>query len=336
MQSAPDHPASQVGWSGLPTCGDWVGSSAEAARIRGEIATASLSADPVVIVGEGGTGRRLAAELIHRSSHSGASPAEGFVPIETGSVPAGRLAPHLEAVVAGSSDNGSVPRARTLYLSGMDKDRLGDISSLVGSLGIRLIASTAPARRPPANGRRSTPPAMKFPGVTTIQIPPLRERKIDISPLALRFLTDACERCGVGPYGISGRMIAAYHDYDWPGNAAELQAVIESAVSTAALARFRGRVLPDSFCVFTFMTDRTGRSLREMLHNVEKNILEQTLFRVGGNQTQAARILQVNTTTLHEKLKRYGLLPVSGKRAVSSPPERIDTEQGELHRCQSS
>ena len=311
MQSAPDQSVSQTRWPGLPAGGDWVGSSAEAARIRGAIATASLSGDPVVIVGEGGTGRRLAAELIHRSSHPGVDSVDGFVPIEAGSVPAGKLAPHLQTVVADTGDTGNGPAARTLYLSGVDKDGLEDLNSLVQGLGVRLIASTAPPRRTPANGRRGTLPAITLPGVATIRIPPLRERKMDISPLALRFLTDACERCGVGPYGISGRMISAYHDYDWPGNAAELQAVIESAVSTAALARFRGRVLPDSFCVFTFVTDRTGRSLREMLHNVEKNILEQTLHRVGGNQTHAARVLQVNTTTLHEKLKRHGLLRAS-------------------------
>ena len=45
-----------------------------------------------------------------------------------------------------------------------------------------------------------------------------------------------------------------------------------------------------------------------MVRDVEKNILENTLHRVGGNQTHAARILQLNTTTLHEKLKRHGLL----------------------------
>ena len=154
----------------------------------------------------------------------------------------------------------------------------------------------------------------EFPGVITIEIPPLRERRMDISALALRFLTDACERAGVGPYGVSSRMIAAYHDYDWPGNVAELRSVIESAVSTAALARFRGRILPDSFCAISFNGDRTGRSLKEMMHDIEKNILENTLHRADGNQSHAARILQLNTTTLHEKLKRHGLL----RRAVRS------------------
>ncbi len=313
MQNGAHNPVSTTGWLGLPDCGDWVGSSAEAAGIRGQIATASLSAEPVVIVAEGGSGRRLAAELIHRSSPgSCANPAEGFLPIEAGSVPPGRLAPHLEAAAAGVHANGNGRRPRTLYLSGMDGDGIPSLGSLEERLGmpfpIRLVASTAPLRKAPGNGRRYAPATTTFPGVITIQIPPLRERKMDISALALRFLTDACERAGVGPYGLSKRMIAAYHDYDWPGNAAELRAVIESAVSTAALARFRGKVLPDSFCAISFNGDRTGRSLKEMLRDVEKNILERTLHRVSGNQAHAARILQLNTTTLHEKLKRHGLL----------------------------
>ena len=111
-------------------------------------------------------------------------------------------------------------------------------------------------------------------------------------------------------------MVAAYHDYDWPGNAAELRAVIESAVSTAALARFRGQILPDSFCAICFDGDRTGRSLKQMISDFEKNILEATLHRLGGNQTHAARILQLNTTTLHEKLKRHGLLSLRSPRTA--------------------
>ena len=308
MENTPNHAAGQDRWTGLLACGSWVGTSAAASRIRNRITAASQSSEPVVIVGEAGTGRRLAAELIHRASYSGPDPAEGFVLIETGSVPPGKLAAHLDVAAAGASGTGTAPTARTLYLSGLAPDRFEDVSALMGSPGIRYIASTAPPPKNPANGRRGALPAMNFPGATTLPIPPLRERKMDISALALQFLTGACQRAGVGPYGISSRMIAAYHDYDWPGNAAELRAVIESAVSTAALARYRGKVLPDSFCAISYHGDRTGRSLKELLRDVEKNILEQTLHRVDGNQTHAARILQVSTTTLHEKLKRHDLL----------------------------
>ena len=321
MLSTQDQPTREILWSGLPVCDEWVGSSEEATRIRGEIATVSLSADPVVIVAEAGTGRRLTAELIHRSTPgTGANATEGFLPVEVGSIPGEQLVPHLEAVAGGTREDGNRPGRRTLYLSGFDRGGLSDLRSLPEIPGIRFIASRAPPAKALPNARRKAPASAGVPGVTTIQIPPLRDRKTDISPLALRFLTDACRRCGVGPYGISSRMVAAYHDYDWPGNAAELRAVIESAVSTAALARFRGRILPDSFCATCFDGDRTGRSLKQMIGDFEKNILETTLHRLGGNQTHAARLLRLNTTTLHEKLKRHDLLSRTSKRHGRTTP----------------
>ena len=326
MLSIPDTSASQIDGSREPGSGDWVGNSAAAVRIRGEIATAALSDDPVLVEAEDGTGRRLAAELIHRLSR-GSPPgsAEDFLAIEGGGRPPEELGPHVEAVLDGLPGNGNGSGVRTLYLSGVKPNAIGRIARGAANNGaprrFRLIASTAPPSAAGNNGRTALPPITADPPPIVIRIPPLRERKMDISALALRFFADACGHAGVGPYGISSRMIAAYHDYDWPGNVVELRAVIESAVSTAALASFRGRVLPDSFCAIAFDGDRSGRSLKEMIRDMEKSILESTLHRVGGNQAHAARILQLKTTTLHEKLKRYGMLrPVRHRGAGSLRP----------------
>ena len=323
MPTDPGHPVSQPGWSGPPECRDWVGSSAAAARIRGEIATVALTASPVLIEGEKGSGRRFAAGLIHRLAPAGSGETtRGFVSIEVASVPAGGLAPHLASAIGRDDGNDNEVAPRTFYLSGIDRAEPADVNSLADALRTllpcKVVMSTAPAGQTTKNGRSSVLRNPDPPELTTIRIPPLRDRKMDISALALQFLTEACECAGVGPYGISSRMIAAYHDYDWPGNAAELRAVIDSAVSTAALARFRGRVLPDSFCTITFIGDRAGRPLKEIIREVEKNILENTLHRVGGNQARAARILQLNTTTLHEKLKRHGMLRPFRQRDAAS------------------
>lgn len=316
MQSIPDTSASQTNGSRQPGAGDWVGNSAAAVRVRGEIATAALSGDPVLVEAEDGTGRRWAAELIHRLS-PGSTPrsAEDFLAIEAGGRPPEELGPHVEAALEGPPGNGNGSRVRTLYLSGVEPNAIGRFASGTAGTGapprFRLIASTAPPAAAGGNGQTRRLPITADPPTIVIRIPPLRERKMDISALALRFFADACDHAGVGPYGISSRMIEAYHDYDWPGNVVELRAVIESAVSTAALAHFRGRVLPDSFCAIAFDGDRSGRSLKEMIRDMERSILESTLHRVGGNQAHAARILQLNTTTLHEKLKRYGMLRAS-------------------------
>lgn len=324
MQSIPDTSATQINGSRQPGHGDWVGSSAAAVRIRGEIATASLTADPVLVEAEDGTGRRLAAELIHRlGSGSTSGLAKDFLAIEAGGRPPEELGPHLEAALEGPLGNGNGSRVRTLYVSGVELNGIGRFPSAAAGVGarrrFRLIASAAP---PASAGGIRQPRRPAIPGgppTIIIRIPPLRDRKMDISALALRFFADACDHAKVGPYGISSRMIAAYHDYDWPGNVAELRAVIESAVSTAALARFRGRVLPDSFCAICFDGDRSGRSFKEMIQDVERSILENTLHRVGGNQAHAARILQLNTTTLHEKLKRHGMLRAFRQRDAASP-----------------
>ena len=323
MHSIPDTSARQTNGSRQPGSGDWVGNSAAAVRIRGEIATAALSGDPVLVEAEDGTGRRLAAELIHRlSSCSIPSSGEDFLAIEAGGRPPEELGQHLEAALEGPPGNTNGSRVRTLYLSGAERSAIGRFASAAAGAGapprFRLIASTAPPSAAGNNGRTALPPITADPPPLVIRIPPLRERKMDISTLALRFFADACGHAGVGPYGISSRMIAAYHDYDWPGNVVELRAVIESAVSTAALACFRGRVLPDSFCAIAFDGDRSGRSLKEMIRDMEKSILESTLHRVGGNQAHAARILQLKTTTLHEKLKRYGMLRVFRQRDAAS------------------
>ena len=324
MQSIPDPSAGQINGSRPPGTEDWVGNSAAAVRIRGEIATAALSGDPILVEAEDGTGRRLAAELIHRlgpGSTSGS--AREFLAIEAGGMSPEELGPHVQAALEGPLGNGNGSRVPTLYLSGVERDAIGRFASWAADAGascrFRLIASTAPLTTAGGNGQTRRPPVTAGPQAVVIRIPPLRERKMDISALALRFFADACDHAGVGPYGISSRMIAAYHDYDWPGNVVELRAVIESAVSTAALARFRGRVLPDSFCAIAFDGDRSGRSLKEMIRDMERSILESTLHRVGGNQAHAARILRLNTTTLHEKLKRYGMLRASRQRDSASP-----------------
>lgn len=325
MQSIPDTSASQIDGARQPRSGDWVGNSVAAVRIRGEIATAAFSDDPVLVEGEDGTGRRLAAELIHRLDTGSTSDSAGdFLAIEAGGRPPEELGPHVEAALEGPVGNGNGSRVRTLYLSGVERKAIARFVSRAAGVGeprrFRLIASTAPLSTAGGNGQTGRPPIPADPPpIIVIRIPPLRERKMDISPLALRFFADACDHAGVGPYGISSRMIAAYHDYDWPGNVAELRAVVESAVSTAALARFRGRVLPDSFCAIGFDGDRSGRSLKEMIRDMERSILKSTLHRVGGNQAHAARILQLNTTTLHEKLKRHGMLRAFRQRDSASP-----------------
>jgi DNA-binding NtrC family response regulator len=159
----------------------------------------------------------------------------------------------------------------------------------------------------------------------TIHVPPLRDRRGDVPVLIDHFLRRACERLGLQPLGIPSSAIDRYTSYDWPGNVAELSMVVERAISIASAAKFDGTTLPDHFCAPPSLTvpeptRLKSVSLRELIADIEKRIIIQTLEKVDGSQKKAAERLRLNPTTLHEKMKRYKILPdrIRNRTAISA------------------
>lgn len=295
----------------------WVGCSAEAAAVRGAITTAAFSEIPLIIEGEPGTGRRLAAELVHRLSRRSS---QAFVPLAADGLPPGELGAVLARVrraAAGSAElpgTGALPHGRpgSVYLSGAD--RLASVDQAVlddafrRSQPFRLLVS-----RDSAGSSAPRNPLSRRSEAFRIRITPLRSRREDVPALTLHFLSAACRDAGVGPWGVSGATVEAYTNYDWPGNAAELRTWVERAVATAAVSRFDGSVLPDEICSppdgpIAAPAGLDQKPLKTVLARIERTIITRALRRSGGNQKQAAQLLQVNPTTLHEKMKRHGLL----------------------------
>jgi DNA-binding NtrC family response regulator len=147
-----------------------------------------------------------------------------------------------------------------------------------------------------------------------VKIPPLRARRGDSPTLVDHFLRDACKRFELQPLGIPSSAIEAYTNYDWPGNVSELSMVIERAVSIASVAKLDTTMLPEHFCFLPSLTERERGplkdvSLRELIADIERRIIVETLEQVDGSQRRAAEQLRLNPTTLHEKMKRYKILP---------------------------
>ncbi len=314
----------------------WVGCSAEAAAVRGAITTAAFSEGPVRILGEPGAGRRLAAELVHRLSRRSS---QAFVPFTGAGVPRGELGPVLADIrrAAEDADRGAgtagLPallrgRPGSVYVSGADELAPTDQAVLEDALRrpqpFRLLASFDPASRA-AGDRASQPLRGGRPEAFTIRIAPLRARREDVPALTLHFLSAACRDAGVGPWGVSQATMEAYAAHHWPGNAAELRMWVERAVATAAVCRFEGSVLPDGVCSppdgpLPAPSGVGSKPLKAVLARIERSIIERTLRRAGGNQKRTAALLQVNPTTLHEKMKRHGLLRAP-KRRDPAPDE---------------
>jgi DNA-binding NtrC family response regulator len=304
--------------------GDWVGCTPESIEIRKSIATAALANGNVVIFGEDGSGRRLCAELLHRH---GRNPGTGFLPVDLVSLPPGELDRLFEEVLeAGGSGRGAYvngARVGTLYLAELTALASGDQKSLLRRLTqplpFRVMSSAHPSLLDASEQGRFAEATLCSLAKIRLQIAPLRGRRADVPLLIDHFLKRACERFGLKPLGIPASAIENYSNYDWPGNVAELAMMIERAVSIASAAKFDGTTLPEHFCSPPSLTVPEGSrlkdiSLRELIADIEKRIILQTLERVDGSQKRAAEELRLNPTTLHEKMKRYKILP-SARRA---------------------
>jgi DNA-binding NtrC family response regulator len=308
---------------------DWAGCTPESQEVRNAIATASLSTGPLLLLGEDGSGRRLAAELIHRN---GRNPGSTFLPIEVPSLPEGELANLLEELIA-SEEPGRFPAYShgtfipgTLFLSeinglsAVDQKALVELASR--SFPFRFMASAHPSIREAVRLGRFSRRLFDILSPLTIQVPPLRDRRGDIPILIDHFLRRACERLGLQPLGIPSNAIDRYTSYDWPGNVSELSMVIERAVSIASAAKFDGTTLPEHFCAPPSLTipeptRLKSVSLKELIADIEKRIIIQTLEHVDGSQKKAAERLRLNPTTLHEKMKRYKILPEKHRHRAS-------------------
>ena len=300
--------------------GDWVGCTPESNEVRKRIATAALSNGSVLVLGEEGSGRRLAAELLHRH---GRNPGSTFLPVDLTSLPSGELERLLREVRdAADTGRGSYvhgARPGTLYLGELSVLSTEDQSALKeilqgDALPFRIIASAKPSIVDAARKELFDAETLETVAKIQITIPALRERRGDVPVLINHFLKRFCERFELKPLGIPSSAIENYSNYDWPGNVAELSMMIERAVSIASAAKFDGTTLPEHFCAPPSLTvPEPSRlknvSLRELIADIEKRIIIQTLERVDGSQKRAAEELRLNPTTLHEKMKRYRILP---------------------------
>jgi DNA-binding NtrC family response regulator len=136
-----------------------------------------------------------------------------------------------------------------------------------------------------------------------LAIPPLRDRREDVPSLALLAIDRACRVLAREPVGITEDAMAALVDHDWPGDVAELELIIELAVTKAASTTIGLRDLPP----LAWPGAEEEEPLTGTYIEVEHRLLERALLRSGGNKSEAARMLGLKRTTFLDKLRRHGL-----------------------------
>jgi len=142
--------------------------------------------------------------------------------------------------------------------------------------------------------------------VIELKIPPLRERRDDVLPLARLLLAEAAARLGRRVSGLSPDAADQLLRYGWPGNVRELGNAVERAVALCEGTRVEREDLPEEVRAAPPSLVPTGAPQR--LEDVEKHYILAVLAQNGGNRARTAEQLDIGVATLYRKLKQYGHL----------------------------
>lgn len=295
----------------------------------------SRSEATVLITGESGTGKELVARAIHRQGSRARQP---FVTVNSGALPEGLLESELFGHTRGAytgAVTSSLGRFRIADGGTLFLDEVGNMStamqvkllrviqeqefSPVGSLDlvkvdVRLITATNLDLEQAVYRSEFREDLYYRLNVIEIHIPPLRERREDILPLAGHFLARIAETTGKKPLTLSAGAVAAMQEYPWPGNVRELQNAMERAsvlsdggeITESDLpVRMSGSALPTPQTPILPSAD--GFSLPGMLRDIERQQITEALRRSGWVRSRAAELLGMKRTTLLARMNSLGI-----------------------------
>lgn len=317
-------------------CGQILGASLAMRDLYKKLETIARLDDPVLILGETGTGKELVAAEIHRLSGRTAP----FLPINCPELTPELFASELFGHERGAFTGATQSRKGLIASVGKGAVFLDEIGDLDLSGQARLLRVIENRTVRPIGANQVEPVEARLIFATnrnleedcqkgkfrqdlferlqgfTLDLPPLRQRREDLPLLFRRFVDEFCHQHGKTLH-VSSEALDCLFRYDWPGNVRELRVVVRKAaaftvdhgfVSPAILndsTRSRGTLRPQHTVSF----DPTLDALRDVVHRMEKDYLQAVLHETHGNKEAAAKIARLSRSQLYEKLKALGLSP---------------------------
>jgi DNA-binding NtrC family response regulator len=289
----------------------------------------------VMIYGESGTGKELIARAIHHHSHRREKP---MIPVNCGAIPEELLESELFGHEKGAftsairtrigrfemSDGGTIfldeiadmsPKLQVKILRVLQEhrfERIGGGKTI--EVNNRVITATNKDLRQAVSEGRFREDLFYRLNVIPITVPPLRERKEDVPMLVDHFLEKFRETRGATIQGIDAAALERIVNYSWPGNIRELENIIERMVILAEDDILTVNDLPPRISAappaldlgMPVLTDE-GLDFNKVISDFEDRLLIQALEKSGWVKNKAAVLLNLNRTTLVEKLKKKGI-----------------------------
>ena len=319
-----------------------VGKGRAMTRLFRVLETVTATNSTILITGETGTGKEVVARAIH---HGSPRRTHQFVALNCSAIPESLLEAelfgHVRGAFTGAVGNrqGRLEQAHkgTLFLDEVgtmsaalqvkllrvlqerEFERLGDTNTI--KVDVRVIAATNSDLRHMVEEGQFREDLFYRLNVIPVPLPPLRERREDIPLLVQHFLEKLRAAAGAGasrpPLTVSQDAMRRLMSYHWPGNVRQLENAIERAVAVSAgrtqidvtdllpdVVRQEGPMFPAALSL-----PEEGLDLDGFVAGIERELIQRSLERTGGNKGQAAKLLKLKRTTLVEKLKRLERLP---------------------------
>ncbi|MBW2478309.1 MAG: sigma-54-dependent Fis family transcriptional regulator [Deltaproteobacteria bacterium] len=283
----------------------------------------------VLVYGESGTGKELIARAVHDASSRVNRP---FVTVNCGRLDAHTAESELFGHMQGAFTSANKARAGLFELADSGTLFMDEVSEMPLNVQVKMlrVLETGSFRR--LGGTRDITVDVRFVfasnkklqesvdrgefredlyhriNLLPINLPALRERREDILPLTLHFLSQG-DRPFSQDWELSDEVMAALYAYDWPGNVRELKNTIRRACILAKEPVITPDLLPFSAPRLPVFVNRqeTESALQTPLWVVEKEHIGKVLARVNGNKSKAAKILEIDRKTLYTKIERYEL-----------------------------
>lgn len=290
----------------------------------------------ILVTGESGTGKELVAKAIHYNSPRRDKP---FVTLNCGAIPESLIESELFGHMKGAFTDAIATKKGLFEMADEGTIFLDEISELpllmqvkllrvlqdkefkrVGGtedirVDVRIISASNKDLEEAVKEKQFREDLFYRLNVIQLKLPPLRERREDISLLAIRFLKRYSEELNKNITGISPEALRILLNYDYPGNVRELQNIIERAVALEGTQELTAQNLSSYLDQqpslkkgpIDLEIPNEGIDLEKVVEDLERNLLVKALDRTKGIKKKAAELLHINFRSMRYRLEKYGL-----------------------------
>ena len=318
--------------TGAPGFQNMLGQSLAMRTLFDRIRRSALSDSTVLITGESGTGKELVASAIHRLSRRAA---QAFVTINISELPISLIEAELFGVCKGAYTGATHDRDglfATAHRGTLFIDEVGELPLSVQPKLLRVLEGAAVSRIGSRDAQSFNVRVVLAThrnlyemvglnhfrndlwhriNVLTIELPALRDRRVDIPLLFSAFLSESAAKHSLKRPIASSELESWIESYDWPGNVRQLRNVAENLDVMSHGNELRVEHLP---CFLREQTEDIRELATPVLRNIERNAILNALKQHCGNRTLAAAALGISIRTLQRKLKLWGLSSIHDEK----------------------